>query len=210
MMASKTKTAAEVVVTQAAGGGPADPVADAASAAEIAANARQNRQQRQARQQERRSGSGLLAPRRNYQGIILAEYIAVVALIALTPIATKQNQDSPGLSPYAGKDIVRLASLTLLYLMLGLLSVGGRGPGRVAAWLGGLFLITEGLYEASNLVKDFGLFTGALSAAASTSGGGTPAGTSTSPTSTPGTTETGGVATGETGGGPSGRSFLIS
>jgi hypothetical protein len=95
------------------------------------------------------------------------EYVACLILTAATPIATKKQAD--GLSPYAGADMVKIASLTLLYFILAALSVGGRGPGRFAAWFGGLILIVDGMYEASNLAKDFGLFTGGLAAAATAS-----------------------------------------
>lgn len=114
--------------------------------------------------------------RQNYQPIILMEYIGCLLLTAVTPIATKKS--ATGLSPYAGADMVKLASITLLYFILAALSVGGRGPGRMAAWFGGLILIVDGMLEASNIAKDFGLFTGGLASAAS--------GTSTSTGSTSG------------------------
>ena len=103
--------------------------------------------------------------RQNYQPIILMEYIGCLLLTAVTPIATKKS--ATGLSPYAGADMVKLASITLLYFILAALSVGGRGPGRMAAWFGGLILIVDGMLEASNIAKDFGLFTGGLASAAS-------------------------------------------
>jgi hypothetical protein len=96
--------------------------------------------------------------RSNYQSVILMEYVAAVLLTAATPIATKQGQ--PGLSPYVAKDLMKIAALTLLYLMLAMLSVGGRGPGRFAAWFGGLILIVDGMFEANNIVKDLGLLSG--------------------------------------------------
>jgi hypothetical protein len=109
--------------------------------------------------------------RSNYQPIILMEYVGCLLLTAVTPIATKKN--ATGLSPYAGADMVKLASITLLYFILAAMSTGGRGPGRVAAWFGGLILIVDGMLEASNIAKDFGLFTGGLAAAAAgTSTGG--------------------------------------
>jgi len=117
--------------------------------------------------------------RQNYQTIILMEYVGCLLLTAATPIAT--NSKDPGLSPYAGKDMVKLASITVLYFILAALSVGGRGPGRLAAWFGGLILITDGMLEASNLAKVFGLFTG---------GAGTT--TATGTTQAPGTTTAGG------------------
>jgi hypothetical protein len=102
--------------------------------------------------------------RSNYQPIILMEYVGCLLLTAATPIATKTKQD--GLSPYAGADMVKLASITVLYFILAALSTGGRGPGRMAAWFGGLILIVDGMLEASNIAKVFGVFTGGLAKAA--------------------------------------------
>jgi hypothetical protein len=105
------------------------------------------------------------------------EYVAAVLLTAATPIATKQGQ--PGASPYLAKDMMKLAALTLLYLMLAMLSVGGRGSGRFAAWFGGLILIVDGMYEANNIVKDLGLLSGQAAASG--------AGAAASPLATTGT-----------------------
>jgi hypothetical protein len=96
--------------------------------------------------------------RGNYQGIILMEFVAAILLTAMTPVATKK--DSQGLSPYAGSDIVKLSAITLTYLILAMISVGGRSWGRVAAWLGGLILLTDGLYEAANIAQDLQVFGG--------------------------------------------------
>jgi hypothetical protein len=108
--------------------------------------------------------------RGNYQNIILVEFVACILLTALTPIATKKNQD--GLSPYAGKDLVKLGSITLLYFILAAVSVTAPGAGRVAAWFGGLILITDGMLEASNIAKDIAVITGST---------GTPAAAATTP-----------------------------
>jgi hypothetical protein len=96
------------------------------------------------------------ASRPNYQPIILAEFAAAVLLTAGTPFATKKGQ--PGLSPYEGKDITKLAAITVLYFILALISTGGRGPARLSAWFGGLILLTVGLAEAVNVAKDLDLF----------------------------------------------------
>jgi hypothetical protein len=86
------------------------------------------------------------------------EFVAAILLTAMTPVATKK--DSQGLSPYAGSDIVKLSAITLVYLILAMVSAGGRSWGRVAAWLGGLILLTDGLYEASNIARDLQVFSG--------------------------------------------------
>jgi hypothetical protein len=107
--------------------------------------------------------------RSNYQPIILMEFIGCILLTAVTPVATKK--DEPGLSPYAGADMVKLAAITVLYFILAAISVGGRGPGRLAAWFGGLILIVDGMYEASNIAKDLQLLSGGLAGPAASSGG---------------------------------------
>lgn len=94
----------------------------------------------------------------NYESVILAEFVAAIILVAVTPFATKQSSD--GLSPYAGADMIKLAALTTVYLILALLSLGGRGAGRYAAWFGGLILLGVGLNEAANIVNDLDLLAG--------------------------------------------------
>lgn len=99
-----------------------------------------------------------------YQSIILAEFIGTLLLTVLTPIAKDDAKE--GLSPYAGADMVKLASMVLLFFLLAVVSAAGPSAARLCAWLGGLVLITDGLYEASNLSKDLSLFTGKLNKAA--------------------------------------------
>lgn len=91
-----------------------------------------------------------------YQAVILAEFVACVLLALATPIAAKK--DTSGISPYEGRDIVKIEAITVLYLILALLSVGGARAGRFGAWFGGLILIVVGLNETSQIVKLFGLF----------------------------------------------------
>jgi hypothetical protein len=102
--------------------------------------------------------------RGHYQTVILMEFIACILLTAATPIASKKNPD--GLSPYKGADMVKLGAITFLFFILAAVSSGGGGPARVAMWFGGLILIGDGMYEASNLAKDFALFTGGAGPAA--------------------------------------------
>lgn len=96
--------------------------------------------------------------RGNYQGVILAEFVAAIILTAATPISTGKNK--AGLSPYASSDVAQLAALTLVYLILALLSMGGHGAGKFAAWFGGLILLGVGLGEASTIAKTLNLFGG--------------------------------------------------
>lgn len=151
--------AAPAIAGEATGGATAGAVSGAATS-----RPRQS-QPRQRTGRERvaeRVPRGKIA-RTNYQPIILMEFVAAILLTAVTPIATKKDQQ--GLSPYAGKDIVKLSAITVTYLILAMLSVGGRTPGRFAAWFGGLILLADGLYEAGNIVRDLRLVSGAGSAA---------------------------------------------
>jgi hypothetical protein len=102
--------------------------------------------------------------RGNYQAVILAEFVAAVVLVALTPVASKKNPD--GLSPYAGQDMVKLGAVTGTYFALALVSVGGQTAGRFAAWFGGLILLAVGLGEAANLAGIISLGGGGQAAAA--------------------------------------------
>jgi hypothetical protein len=93
--------------------------------------------------------------RTNYQPVILAEFVAAIVLVALSPVASKANPD--GLSPYAGKDMVKLGAVTGVYFILALLSTGGQSAGRYAAWFGGLILLAVGLSETAHLASVFDL-----------------------------------------------------
>lgn len=148
--------AAPAIAGEATGGATAGAVSGSAAS--------QSRRKSQPREKTRREKVAERVPRgkisrTNYQPIILMEFVACILLTAATPIATKK--DKQGLSPYAGKDIVKLSAITVLYLILAMISVGGRGPGRLAAWFGGLILLADGLYEAGNIVKDLRLVSGA-------------------------------------------------
>lgn len=104
-----------------------------------------------------RTGRQFTAPEfRNYQGIILAEFVLAELLVAGTPIATRQGQ--PGLSPYVPRDMTKLLSLGMVYFLLELLAVGGPKAGRFGAWFGGLILLAVGLNEASSVAKVLDIF----------------------------------------------------
>jgi len=94
--------------------------------------------------------------RGSYQPVILAEFVAAILLVALSPVASKKNP--AGMSPYDGQDMIKLAALTLVYLILALVSTGGPGAGRFGAWFGGLVLLTVGLAEAAHLAQVIDLF----------------------------------------------------
>jgi hypothetical protein len=175
---SRSGRTSRVTVSRATSPAPAAPAAPAPAAAPAASPAPSQKPVVGDRSTSTIASTKI--ERSNYQSVILMEYVAAVLLTAATPIATKQGQ--PGLSPYVAKDLMKIAALTLLYLMLAMLSVGGRGPGRAAAWFGGLILIVDGMFEANNIVKDLGL----LSGQAPASGAGAAAG-ATSPLATAGT-----------------------
>lgn len=99
-------------------------------------------------------------PASNYHGAILAEFVLAVLLVAGTPFASKNKT---GVSPYAGKDMVQLLSLTLLYFLLAIFAGTGRGQARFAAWFGGLVLLAVGLTEAANIAKVVSAFFGGSS-----------------------------------------------
>jgi len=101
--------------------------------------------------------------------VILAEFIAAVLLVAAAPVATRKEQT--GISPYEGQDMIKLGAITVLYLILALVSTGGREAGRFAAWFGGLILLTVGLAEGANLARELDLV-GAVAGKAKTAAGG--------------------------------------
>jgi hypothetical protein len=79
---------------------------------------------------------------RGYQPVILAEFLAAVVIVTLTPIATGGSpaaQAKTSLSPYDTGDLRQLVAVGAVYFVLALISSGNSG--RLAAWLGGLMLI---------------------------------------------------------------------
>lgn len=109
--------------------------------------------QRRGGNRSRPSGNG--PDLTNYQAVILGEFVAAVLLVAATPFAKK---DSPGVSPYAGSDLLQLVAITLVYFLLALISGANRGAGRFSAWFGALILLTVGLGEAARLAKLLNVF----------------------------------------------------
>lgn len=122
----------------------------------------------------RSSGERRLPEPKAYGNILLMEFIGVLLLTVLTPWS-KQNHRK-GLSPYGGAEMVKLAAIILLFFILSAVASASAGAARLAAWMGGLVLIADGLYEAANIAKDFQLFTGGLATAAGASTGSVPPG----------------------------------
>ncbi len=88
---------------------------------------------------------------RGYQPVILAEFLAAVVIITLTPIATggspaAQAKNSP--SPYDTGDLRQLVAVGGVYFVLALLSSGNSG--RLSAWFGGLVLLALGLSKVAH------------------------------------------------------------
>lgn len=109
----------------------------------------QRRQPSRAREIRRRIPT-TPAHRANYQGVILAEFVAAIVLTAITPFAAKGKPRS-GLSPYAGQDVLQLVAIVAVYLILALISMTTDGAARVSAWFGALILLAVGLGGAARL-----------------------------------------------------------
>lgn len=98
----------------------------------------------------RAAGQARVVPgNRQYQGVILAEFLVAALLISVTPLATggspnAKAKNSP--SPYDTGDLKQLVAVGAVYFVLALVSSGNNG--RLAAWLGGLILIAIGMSKA--------------------------------------------------------------
>jgi hypothetical protein len=89
---------------------------------------------------------------RNYQPVILAEFLAAVLVVALAPIAkggtsTAQAKGSP--SPYDTSTLKQILLIGVAYFILALAS-SGKQLGRFSAWFGGLILVTIGIQQTVN------------------------------------------------------------
>jgi hypothetical protein len=110
----------------------------AESAGKAAAGAAANR----ARETGSAVGSARITPGgRNYQGVILAEFLVAVLVVAFLPLAAGQPDDGKaGPSPYRVNDMIQLVAIGAVYFVLALFSSGERS-GRVVAWFGGLLTL---------------------------------------------------------------------
>lgn len=104
---------------------------------------------------QRATGGGSF---RDYQAVILAEFVAAELLVAVTPIGTRKHVT--GISPYLPRDMTKLLAIGVVYFILELAAVGGHAAGRLAAWFGGLVLLTVGLNEAANIAQALDIFGG--------------------------------------------------
>src|SRR5215469_1338549 len=145
------------VITRAARSAPSGAAARAAGSTlsrTAPGQARSRMQNRGSRARQRpvvKTGSGGT----RYQNVVLLEFVLAVLLVAATPFARKNR---PGLSPYAGTDMLQLVAITVLYFLLALLAGASGKTARLSAWFGGLILITVGLGEAAALAKALDVF----------------------------------------------------
>jgi hypothetical protein len=97
---------------------------------------------------------------RQYQGVIVAEFLVAVLIVALAPLVRGKPASgaSSGPSPYGVDDVKQMAGLGAVYFVLALLSSGKHG--RLAAWFGGLVLVGIGLSQTASggLAGIFGIF----------------------------------------------------
>lgn len=95
-----------------------------------------------ARDTGRQLASARLPGDRRYQGVIVAEFLAAVVILAVVPVAEggSPNAKAKGsMSPYDTTDLRQMVAVGLLYFILALLSSGNSG--RLSAWFGGLVLV---------------------------------------------------------------------
>jgi hypothetical protein len=86
-------------------------------------------------------GGGSMGGGRNYQGVILAEFLVAVVVVAFLPLASGAPPDGKqGPSPYRVNDMIQLVAIGAVYFILALFSSGERS-GRVVAWFGGLLTL---------------------------------------------------------------------
>jgi len=86
-------------------------------------------------------GGGSMRGGRSYQGVILAEFLVAVLVVAFLPLAAgAPNDGKAGPSPYRVNDMIQLVAIGAVYFILALFS-GGERSGRVVAWFGGLLTI---------------------------------------------------------------------
>jgi hypothetical protein len=86
------------------------------------------------------SNASLVPGDRNFQGVILAEYVTAVLIMVIAPLASGNTSATGGASPYSVADIRRVVATSAIYFFLALGSGGNRG--KYCAMLGGLVLLT--------------------------------------------------------------------
>ena len=105
-----------------------------------------------ARKAGRKALSARVPGGRNYQPVILAEFLVAIIVVALAPIAkggtdTAKAKGSP--SPYDTNTLKQILMIGVVYFILALLS-SGRQLGRASAWFGALVLLAVGVQQTVN------------------------------------------------------------
>lgn len=100
----------------------------------------------------RAAGQAKIVPGdRAYQPVLLAEFLAAVAIIALPPVITGGSDIAKAkgsMSPYDTGDLRQLVAAGGVFFVLALASSGNSG--RLSAWLGGLILIAIAFGKVAN------------------------------------------------------------
>lgn len=130
------------------------------------------------RQARQIASQGRLTPGdRNWQGLILAEFLAAEVVVVLAPLARPSGSTATsGPSPYGVNDLKQIVAIGAVYFVLALASSGSHG--KISAAVGGLVLLTLLIRQSSSgqLTELFALFTPATGSAAAGSGTGGGAG----------------------------------
>lgn len=141
--------------------------AGASQAAQAAGGLPQGKGKDRARKAGRNALSARVPGGRNYQPVILAEFLVAIIVVALAPIAkggtdTAKAKGSP--SPYDTNSLKQILLIGVVYFILALLS-SGRQLGRASAWFGALVLVAVGVQQTVNggfaaVLRMFGLNVG--------------------------------------------------
>jgi hypothetical protein len=141
--------------------------AGASQAAQAAGGLPQGKGKDRARKAGRNALSARVPGGRNYQPVILAEFLVAIIVVALAPIAkggtdTAKAKGSP--SPYDTNTLKQILLIGVVYFILALLS-SGRQLGRLSAWFGALVLLAIGVQQTVNggfaaVLRMFGLNVG--------------------------------------------------
>ncbi len=148
-----TAAAGEGVSAGRAGLGSAKPPAAPRARSKVMAAPGQGQDKKDRQKRPKKRGGafkGLNAPKgRNYQPIILAEFLVAILVVAVVPVAKGGSPDAKAKnspSPYSVGDVKQMVGIGGTYFVLALFS-GSRKWGRMAAWFGALVLAALGLVQ---------------------------------------------------------------
>ena len=109
---------------------------------------RQQQAQSFAQARGREAASISLPGDRQYQGVILAEFVIAVIVVSTGPLVNPPSDGKGGPSPYRVNHLKQLLAIGMTYFILALFSSGRHG--RIAAWFGGLVLLGLGFAQLAN------------------------------------------------------------